>query len=156
MDAVLYINDAVVTERTLSRAHKGEAVVCVKEGAIVTPTARDYVRQHRVELVEGEVQRQTAGEASASARGQLVQEVRCEHPERSHGCEKEEFGSGYVEPEACESCAIRALQLQGKGNAGCEGCNLHKGCGGGGNIDMDELVREITDLVVDMLKGKGQ
>lgn len=150
MDAVLYIDDVVVTEKVLGRAHKGERIVCVGEKAIVTPTARDYVRQHKLELVQGEVGQRLA------AIGGVAQEVDCEHPQQSYGCEKEEFGSGYAAPGCCDDCAIRALQLQGKSNSGCEGCNLHKtGCDHSANEE-DALVQQITNLVIDMLEGKGK
>ena len=158
MDAVLYIDAAVVTEKVLGRAHKGERVVCVDEGAIVTPTALDYVRQHRMELVRGEVGRQAAAQAvggSVAAGGELAGEVGCAQPDKCYGCEKEEFGSGYVAPDCCDSCAIRALQLQGNPNAGCEGCNLYKTGRHHGAQQGDALVQQITDTVLRTLEGKG-
>jgi len=150
MDAVLYIDAAVVTEKVLGRAHKGERVVCVGEKAIVTPTARDYVRQHKLELVQGEAAQRLA------AAGGVAQEVGCEHPQQCYGCEKEEFGSGYAAPDCCDDCAIRALQLQGKPNAGCEGCNLYKTERHDSVDEGDALVQQVTNLVVDMLEGKGK
>ena len=156
MDTVLDIDDTVVTEKSLSRRHEGEKTVRVKEGAILTPTAWDYVRQHRLEVVKGEGQRRTVGSTGGSteAGSQLVQEVRCEQPDRAYGCEGDEFGSGFAAPDSCASCAIRALQSRRRPNVGCGGCNLHKvGAHEGDGVDKEALVQQIVGLVADRLRG---
>ena len=51
----MHIGDPVVTGDLLAREHKGERAVSVVPDAILTPTAWDYIRQHRLQLVRGQV-----------------------------------------------------------------------------------------------------
>ena len=117
MAEALHIDAPVVTGDLLGREHNGERTLSVAPGAILTPTAWDYIRQHRLELSRGEAV--AAAEAVADA-GQ------CEHPDRACGCEHEEFGSGYVEPAHCGDCAVHERKREGDPEASCEGCNRYK------------------------------
>ena len=148
----LHIGDPVVTGDLLGREHRGERVLNIAAEAILTPTAWDYIRQHRLQLHRGEV----AGPASEAGEDRIVGAGRCDHPDRSCGCEGEEFGSGYVEPSCCRDCAINKLQQQGDPNASCVGCNRHKTLlhlvAKGQANDPEELIQRITEVVVHKLE----
>lgn len=161
MAAVLYIDDAVVTGDSLSRAHQGERELSVDPNAILTPTAWDYIRQHRLQLSrDGAVAVEAAAAAaagvaakhgSAASEDSITGAGQCDHPDRSCGCQHEEFGSGYVEPSCCRDCAIHKLKLEGDPEASCEGCNRHKTLlqlvEKGQASDPEELIRRITEIV---------
>ena len=54
MAKALHIDAPVVTGDLLGREHKGERTLSVAPSAILTPTAWDYIRQHRLQLSRGE------------------------------------------------------------------------------------------------------
>ena len=142
MTEALHIDAPVVTGDLLGREHKGERTLSVAPNAILTPTAWDYIRQHRLQL--------SRGEAVALRRGR-----RCEHPDRACGCEHEEFGSGYVEPAHCGDCAIHERKKAGDPEASCEGCNRYKTLlqqiEQGQASDPEALIEQITELVIHRL-----
>ena len=53
MAGVLYLQDPVVTGDLIGRQHKGERELSLTPEAILTPTAWDYIRQHRLVLSQG-------------------------------------------------------------------------------------------------------
>ena len=83
-------------------------------------------------------------------------EGRCDHPDRSSGCQHEEFGSGYVEPACCSECAIHARRKAGDANASCEGCNRHKTLlrliDQGQASDPEQVIREVSAMVLHRLE----
>ena len=146
MAEALHIDDPVVTGDLLGREHKGERMLSVVPGAILTPTAWDYIRQHRLQLSRG----------AAGAAAEVVADAgQCEHPDRACGCEHEEFGSGYVEPTSCSDCAIHERKQAGDSEASCAGCNRYKTLlqqiEKGQASDPEALVEQITELVVHRL-----
>lgn len=146
MTKALHIDAPVVTGDLLGREHKGERMLSVPPSAILTPTAWDYIRQHRLQLSRGEAV--AAVEAVADA-------GRCEHLDRACGCEHEEFGSGYVEPAHCGDCAVHERKKAGDPEASCEGCNRYKTLlqqiEKGQASDPEALIEQITELVIDRL-----
>lgn len=146
MAKALHIDAPVVTGDLLGREHKGERTLSVSSSAILTPTAWDYIRQHRLQLSRGETV--AAVEAGADA-------GRCEHPDRACGCEHEEFGSGYVEPAHCGDCAVHERKKAGDPEASCEGCNRYKTLlqqiEKGQASDPEALIEQITELVIHRL-----
>ena len=106
MTEALHIDAPVVTGDLLGREHKGERTLSVAPSAILTPTAWDYIRQHRLQL--------SRGEASAATADGIADAGQCEHPDRACGCEHEEFGSGYVEPAHCGDCAVHERKQGGR------------------------------------------
>ena len=147
MAEALHIDAPVVTGDLLGREHKGERTLSVLPSAILTPTAWDYIRQHRLQL--------SRGEAVAAAADGVADAGRCEHPDRACGCEHEEFGSGYVEPAHCGDCAIHERKQAGDPEASCEGCNRYKTLlqqiEQGQATDPEALVEQITELVIHRL-----
>ncbi|HIG57408.1 MAG TPA: hypothetical protein EYG11_21685 [Candidatus Latescibacteria bacterium] len=161
MAAVLHIDDTVVTGDLLSRAHQGEREFSFVPDAILTPTAWDYIRQHRLQVSRGgEVSAATSSNEgqpeTAETEGRIISEGQCEHPDRSCGCKHEEFGSGYVEPSCCHDCAIHKLKREGDAEASCEGCNRHKTLmqlvARGKASDPEELIRRISEIVAHRLE----
>ncbi len=153
MPGVCHIAAPVVTEEVLRQQHQDEEEICLSPGAVVTPTGWDYIRRHRLRVGRGE--------AGAPARSQprLIQEVRpgtlvpegrCEHPDQSCGCKDEEFGSGFVEPAACDHCAVHRLQQEGAPDCGCQGCNRHKTLVASHALPAvsEDLVRQIAEQVL--------
>lgn len=165
MTSPLYIEDAVVTGDLLAQRHVSEEEVRVGEAAIVTPTGWDYLRQKRLRLSRGSLAAAAPAALPSSAAAALVPEVtaakiegagRCEHPARSCGCQDEEFGSGYIEPSSCRDCAIYELKKTGDEGANCHGCNrrtlLDQLVESGHGVDPEQLIREVTALVVHRLE----
>jgi len=164
MAGVLHIGDRVITGDSLSRTHQGEREFSVAPDAILTPTAWDYVRQHRLQVNRDEAVVGTAAVDKADAEQSDAIETdnridglgRCKRPDRSCGCQDEEFGSGYVEPSCCHDCPIHKLKQQGDAEASCEGCNRHKTLmqlvAKGQASDPEALVRRITEIVVHRLE----
>ena len=146
MTEALHIDAPVVTGDLLGREHKGERTLSVAPGAILTPTAWDYIRQHRLQLSRG---------AAVAAVDAVADAGRCEHPDRSCGCEHEEFGSGYVEPAHCGDCAVHERKKEGDPEASCEGCNRYKTLlqqiEQGQASDPEALIKQITELVIHRL-----
>ena len=146
MAKALHIDAPVVTGDLLGREHKGERTLSVAPSAILTPTAWDYIRQHRLQLSRGEAV--AAVEAIADA-------GRCEHPDRACGGQHEEFGSGYVEPARCGDCAVHERKQAGDPEASCAGCNRYKTLlqqiEKGQATDPESLVEQITELVIHRL-----
>ena len=153
MASTLYIEEAVVTGDILSRRHGDESEVYIADSAIVTPTGWDYLRQHRVQLSRGEVPEVPQHSSDDSSDTPKITEIqppqmdgsgRCEQPERSCGCQTEEFGSGYVErlsntesDRVMDEIVNRYLKTVKSGHV----------------IDPEQLVREITSLVLHRLEG---
>jgi hypothetical protein len=90
----------------------------------------------------------TAGLIPELTPSSLVQEGRCDHPDRPCGCKTEEFGSGFVEPASCGECVLH--QAQGGCGAGCKGCNRHQSAAVLSGVSED-LVRQITAQVMSHL-----
>jgi len=169
MAGVLHIGDPVVTGEDLRRQHQGQKEVRFGPQAVVTPTAWDYIREHQLQVSRDE----NSGRLQASAPSatgnrpaepliqevvpeqRLVQEGRCDHPDRACGCKTEEFGSGFVEPSSCHDCTVHQLQKESQDNSGCEGCNRHETAVSSGQTDdLETLVRQITDLVMEELRKR--
>jgi hypothetical protein len=179
MAEVLQIADPVVTGEGLRLLHRGQGEVRVGPKTVLTPTAWDYVRQHKLQVVRaaaegpspvasssgaiGEVPPLAATAAPAGAAvGNLIREVpppqmvalgRCDHPDRPFGCKTEEFGSGFAEPASCQDCPVNRLRQEGQADPGCEGCNREQVAAGAGagQEDLESLVQRITDLVLEQL-----
>lgn len=161
-----FIDAPVVTEALLRQQHQGQAELRLLPGAVITPTGWDYLRQHRVKVSRGEAPAPAASAAPAApAPGQslipelspasLVQEGRCDHPDRACGCQTEEFGSGFVEPASCHECSVH--HAEGGCGEACQGCNRHRQ-----NTELqqialpgvsEELVRQV---VLQVLAGLGR
>jgi hypothetical protein len=147
MANVLYVAEAVITEDLLRRLHQGQEEICFGSKTVVTPTGWDFIREHQLRVSRGEApsgaemnepavaeipevgsepaaseNRQTGGELIPEVcTPQMVQEGRCEHPDRSYGCTTDEFGSGFAEASAQA---------------------------GDRDSDLEVLVQQITDLVM--------
>lgn len=136
----MHIDVPVVTGDLLGREHKGERVLSVSPSAILTPTAWDYIRQHRLQVQRGEP---------------VADAGQCEQPDHSCGCEHEEFGSGFVEPERCGDCAIHQRKKAGDPETSCAGCNRYKTLlqqiDKGQATAPEALVAQITELVIHRL-----
>ena len=143
MAEALHIDAPVVTGDLLGREHKGERTLSVAPSAILTPTAWDYIRQHRLQLSRGEA-------VAAAADG--IADVGLD---RACGCQHEEFGSGYIEPAHCGDCAIHQRKKAGDPEASCAGCNRYKTLlqqiEKGQATDPEALVEQVTKLVIHRL-----
>ena len=174
MAVVAHIADRVVTGDTLARQHQGEEEVRVSPRAVVTPTGWDYIRQHRLALVRGEPESVAQGPAAPAADGsrspriaevrplspdemRLVQEGRCDHPDRPYGCETDEFGSGFAEPASCCDCGVGGESQEPGPTEACDGCNRKNGAAAasdpGRDDEIDALVQYITDEIMARLEG---
>ena len=157
MSSVLHIEEAVVTGDDLSRAHRGQEELCVGAAAVLTPTAWDYIRDQRVRVTRGASVPEPSEPAppsppaGAATEAQMVPQARCDQPGRSCGCATEEFGSGFIQPDSCEVCAIHQLKVAGKANPGCEGCNLNRGCEVESGVETEMLVSQITGEIMEQL-----
>ncbi len=151
MAAVLHIVDPVVTGDRLKALHHDEKVVCINPQSVITATAWDYIREWRLRVIRehGEPSAAAPKDVEALEGNKLWQEGRCEQRNRSCGCDGDEFGSGFVEPASCQQCAIHRLQLEGKPNGGCEGCNRSRSA----RADMETVVRRITDQILARLEN---
>jgi hypothetical protein len=151
----LDITAAVVTEEVLRSSHAGESEIRVPAAAVVTPSAWDYVRYHRLQLIRGS--RRAAVGSSSAATAEAITEVlppgsdagvlskgRCDHPDRSYGCRTEEFGSGFVEPACCSDCASKQALDARAGN--CGSCTTD-------DAEMETLVQQLTDEIMKRLGG---
>ncbi len=174
MAAVVHIADRVVTGDTLARQHQGEEEVCVSPGTVVTPTGWDYIRQHRLSLVRGEPESAAQGPPAPAADGgfsppiaevrplspdemRLVQEGRCDHPDRPFGCTTEEFGSGFAEPASCCECGVGGESGEPGAAEACDCCS-RKGAAAAANDqgrdgELEALVQYITDEIMARLEG---
>ena len=174
MTGALYIAEPVVTGDSLARQHQGEAEVCVPPRAVITPTGWDYIRQHRLRLVRGEPEAPPPGPSSPGAdrshapqisevrplssdEMRLVQEGRCDHPDRPYGCKTEEFGSGFVEPSSCCDCGVGGEDEGAATTEACDGCNRQKAAAAATDeardAEIEALVQYITDEIMTRLKG---
>jgi hypothetical protein len=171
MDETLTVREKVVTADVLARCHNGQARLCLEPGAVLTPSGWDFVNQHRMEVLRGAAP--PAGPGAAPSRPspreawadpeirevmpavaedtRILQEGRCEHPDRACGCQTEEFGSGFVEPADCDDCAVRAMPRE-KDAAACDGCNRQPAPPAADAVDLEKLVRLITDRVLARLR----
>ena len=168
MAGVLYIDSPVITEVALSRQHEGEDEVVVINSAVITPSGWDYLRRHRLRLTRGEAGTEPASRTPVSAQTlppsdaessqhgnvsagqQLVQQGICHYPSRCYGCESEEFGSGFVEPNSCQECAVYRRASGRPDSRDCHGCNRHLAVANrlreaGGEVD--ELVQQIVNEI---------
>ncbi len=174
MAGAVHIADPVVTGDSLARQHQGEEEVRVAARAVITPTGWDYIRQHRLRVVRGEPdpppQSQPVPASSAPPDPQiaevrplsaeemrLVQEGRCDHPDRPYGCETDEFGSGFVEPSSCCECGVEGERKKPGTSDACGGCNRQKTVeppvDPGRGADIEALVQYITDEIMARLEG---
>lgn len=174
MPETLTVKEKVVTAEVLGRSHRGQATLLLGPGAVLTPSGWDFVNQHRMEVVRGPAPPGAQAQAAPAAPRpegppnpgirevlpavaedtRIVQEGRCEHPDRPCGCTTEEFGSGFVEPDDCSDCGVRRMQREGA-PAACDGCNRQAAESAGtrgATLDVEALVRQITDQVMARLK----
>ena len=158
MSSVLHMKEMVVTGDDLGRVHQSQEELRVDTAAVLTPTAWDYIRDHRLRLTRGESASEPQRVASSTPENavdeaQMVPHARCDQPGRSCGCATEEFGSGFVQPDSCEGCVIHQLKVAGKPNPGCEGCNLNGHCDSesGYGAATEALVSQITDQIMEQL-----
>ncbi len=174
MAQTLVVTDQVLTGDALRQRHRGEGVVQVAPRTVLTPSAWDFVRQQRLEVVRA------PGAATAdppepaatpmaapaepeapAAVGAAIREVvprmiaagRCDHPDRAFGCRTEEFGSGFAEPVSCLECAVFRLRHQGQQAPACVGCNREHAAPAAAPVeaDLEALVQRLTDLVLAQL-----
>ncbi len=129
MSTPCFIDAPVITEALLRQQHQGQEELRLLPGAVVTPTGWEYLRQHRVKVTRGQAPAPATpapntGLIPELTPSSLVQEGRCDHPDRSCGCQAEEFGSGFVEPASCGECSIH--HAEGGCGEACQGCNRHK------------------------------
>jgi len=147
----LHIREAVITEACLRARHGDESEIAVGDGAVITPSGWDYIRDHRLRVVRGAADQAcgatpsapapaASGSGSAATPGQ-IREVqppaadgtsirapgRFEHPEQSYGCKTDEFGSGYAAAD---------------GTAGAVG-----------DAEFEAMVQRITDLIMERLES---
>jgi hypothetical protein len=153
MAHTLQLDEMLVTEALLVQRHQDEGEVYLHAKAIVTPSARDYLRMHGVVIIQDIA----AGAAPSSPiMGTPIQEIlppgsetgllyhgRCDHPDRAFGCQTEEFGSGYVEPACCDECARN-------GKNGGPACSCEQ-CAGDGE-ELEFLVQRLTDEIMSRLE----
>ena len=153
----LHISEAVVTGEVLRDRHDGQQEVSVPAGAVVTPTAWDYLRSHGLRLTRGPAagpgpEPPAAGPVPEvlppGAESGLLGRGRCDHPDRAYGCKTEEFGSGFVEPSSCSGCAVYQAELAGRPNCGCGGCNRRVAA----DEEAEALVQRLTDEIMRRLK----
>jgi hypothetical protein len=163
MATILYLADPVITGDTLKRRHQGQTQLCVGSRAVLTPTAWDYLREHRMQVVRGDVSGAPAAPSPAliaqvqptalATDTQLVPESRCEQPGQPFGCKTEEFGSGFVEPSACRDCQVHGQCREGAGSGDCAGCNRNRSLQALAPTDLEALVQRITDQIMARLEG---
>jgi hypothetical protein len=176
MAQILVVTDQVLTGDGLRQQHRGEDVVQVASRTVLTPSAWDFVRQQRLEVVRGEVSAAAAqpepaampmagtaagpdavpavvGAAIREVVPQMIAAGRCDHPDRAFGCRTEEFGSGFAEPVSCLECAVFRLRHQGQQAPACVGCNREHAVPVGEPVeaDLEALVQRLTDLVLAQL-----
>lgn len=164
MADVLYISERVITGEILAARHGSETRVGVDTGAVLTPTAWDYIRRHRLTVERGAAPATTGAvpppetpespappetaKPAAGAPSPADPPGRCERPHQPFGCRTDEFGSGFAEPASCTDCPIHARFRQGDTSCSCEGCNRHRHLEElvrqGRATPAEELVREIT------------
>ena len=173
MASVLYIADPVVTEELLSQQHQGQEEVRVDPRSVITPTGWDYIRQHRLQLSRGEAEppppEPPPPEASLTPEiaipeispavadeNRLVQEGRCDYPERPYGCRTEEFGSGFAESSSGQDRPVHQSPPPGESGADGKGNNRHEivqgTVSGDRAADLEALVQRITDAVMERLR----
>jgi hypothetical protein len=157
MSQKLHIEEMVITGDDLARWHQGEQELCVGGAAVLTPTAWDYVRDHRLRLTRGARTSEPAAPAppaNVADEAQMVPHEPCDLPGRSCGCITEEFGSGFVQPDRCDLCAIHQLKVAGRPNPGCDGCNLNGHCEGEpvSAAVPEALVTQITEQIMKQLQ----
>jgi|GEM_PF-556500 hypothetical protein len=166
MAHTLQLDEMLITESLLAQRHQQEGEVHLHAKAIVTPSARDYLRMHGVVLIQGASGSSTIGSAARSSSpgaatsspttGTPIQEIlppgsesgllyhgRCDHPDRAFGCQTEEFGSGYVEPACCDECARNGKN--GGSACSCEQC-------AGDDEELEFLVQRLTDEIMSRLE----
>ena len=164
---ILTLDETLITEPLLAQQQQGEEAVRLVPGAIITPSARDYLRLHSVVVVEegasaspgpgGTGNAGQAGYAGQSggtsiqeilppgAEGGLLYHGRCDHPDRAYGCRDEEFGSGFVEPACCDACAKAGRN--GAPGCDCENCSVP-----GNDAELESLVQRLTDEIMSRLE----
>ena len=150
--AVLYIGEAVITEATLQRHHRGQGEIRIPDNAVVTPTGWDFVRRPRLPLPRGQVPAGASGDVASETA--LIQTGTCAEPDACYGCAGgEEFGAGDVEPASCTECPVQKLIDRGEPNCGCSGCNRHtareRAASAAGGTD--HLVQQITAQILERL-----
>ena len=170
MAAPLHIDASLITEALLLQQHQGEREVSISDGAIITPSARDYLRLHRITVVDGGrvatqpaapqgAARQSSTASASSGAGTSIQEVlppgaeggmlyrgRYDHPDKAFGCRTEEFGSGFVEPACCAACAAKGSN--GGAGCDCDGCNRQGEDPRREDAQFEALVQRLTDEIM--------
>ena len=171
----MHIADRVITAEVIGRSHTGETELHVDRRAVLTPSAWDYVHEHGIDVV-----RQGTSAGPVPPAGQpapepadvkevppavaedtrIVQEGRCDHPDKSCGCQSDEFGSGFVEPECCDGCSVERARQEDAGGASCDGCNQDPSTRQSQSArapvhDIETLVQQITDKVMARLREAG-
>ncbi len=173
MAEILHLDEMLITESLLLQRHQGEVEIHLVPDAIVTPSARDYLRLQGARVMQtsgarhvsnvGMGSRGHAGGTSSvaprstSATGTPIQEIlppgaeggllyrgRCDHPDRSYGCQTEEFGSGFVEPACCDACAAAGTN----GGPACDCAD----CSADDDADQETLVQRLTDEIMSRLE----
>lgn len=157
MSPVLHIEETVITGDDLARLHQAEEELCVGPSTVLTPTAWDYIRDHRLHLSRDAAKSEEAPplpSTNLANEAQMVPHEQCDLPGRSCGCTTEEFGSGFVQPESCHVCAIHQLKVTGRPSPECDGCNLNGSRGSSPRSDAatDALVTQITEQIVEQLQ----
>lgn len=177
MAQVLNITAAVVTQDVLRMVHAGEQEVRVDPGALVTPSAWDFLRYHRLRLIRGQTasaaapaaERTHAAAAPARSGATAITEIlppgsdagvlsrgRYDHPDKAYGCRTEEFGSGFVEP-CCSDCAIKQARevRPAGGHRDCDDCNAAPESRVSTSDDASEaLVQQLTDEIMRRLEAR--
>jgi hypothetical protein len=175
MDQTLTVEERVVTAEVLGRLHQGQALLRLSPGSVLTPSGWDYVNQHHLEVVRGAAPPVLPGPPeeldtrpapvpeisevlpSVAEDTRIVQEGRCDHPDRACGCESEEFGSGFVESDDGRDSTVRRIQREGDA-APCDGPDRQdaaRDSSGANDLDEETLVRLITEQVLARLKELG-
>lgn len=157
MNFVLEVKLMVITGDNLAGKYQGERELLVENAAVLTPTAWDFVRDHRMRVTRGKTAMSSFPSAAAlpankvEVGSQMVAHGQCDHPGISCGCDTDEFGSGFVQPENCTSCVIHQLKVAGQPNPGCKGCNLNGYRDPVEDDGVDLLVTRITEEILEQL-----
>ena len=158
MTKVLFIAEPVLTGDLLRRLHQGQQQLCCEPGAVITPTGWDYIRQYRLQVSRGSAPAPTSGPgialplpnpgSSLDNDQELIKEVppqmvslgRCDQPDQPYGCRNDEFGSGFASPPPKERPASPGARQDPEDASG--------------QLDIETLIQQITDLVIDELARK--
>ncbi len=165
MPAVLHITETVITGGLLSREHESQEEVRVSSGAILTPTAWDYLRDRGLRLTRtDEVEDTSTVKPSGSIEipevktdamddTSLVQRGRCDHPDQAYGCKTDEFGSGFVQPDSSEEPDVSPEGVENGFEQDRRTCSTPPpGPSLAGDLEIEALIQRITDEVLARLE----